>query len=154
MMSLKQLSTLLFCLFLVVGQAQKKRNKSKEQSPLSSAVKGKAYAGFFDFNYDESTGSIYLKIDKATQLESPFLYVNGLSAGIGSNDIGLDCGQLGNERVVHFSKMGDKIMMVQPNLDYRSTSAIMFWNKLPLRKLSPNRFSLASPSKRLQLPTM
>ena len=121
-MSLKQLFTFLFCLFLVVGQAQKKRNTSKEQPPLSNIDKGKAYAGFFDFNYDESTGSIYLKIDKATQLESPFLYVNGLSAGIGSNDIGLDRGQLGNERVVHFTKMGDKIMMVQPNLDYRSTS--------------------------------
>ena len=56
-------------------------------------------------------------------MEEPFLYVNGLSAGIGSNDIGLDRGQLGNERVVHFSKMGNKIMMVQPNLDYRSTSS-------------------------------
>ena len=70
----------------------------KNNPSLSSIDKGKAYAGFFDFNYDESTGSIYLKIDKATQLESPFLYVNGLSAGIGSNDIGLDRGQLGNER--------------------------------------------------------
>ena len=64
-----------------------------------------------------------MKIDRKRQMEEPFLYVNGLSAGIGSNDIGLDRGQLGNERVVHFSKMGNKIMMVQPNLDYRSTSS-------------------------------
>ena len=64
-----------------------------------------------------------MKIDRKRQLEQPFLYVNGLSAGIGSNDIGLDRGQLGNERIVHFSKMGNKIMMVQPNLDYRSTSS-------------------------------
>ena len=54
--------------------------------------------------------------------KNAFLYINGLSAGIGSNDIGLDRGQLGNERVVHFTKMGNKLMLVQPNLDYRSTS--------------------------------
>lgn len=120
MMALKHYSTLLFCLLLTLGQAQKKRNKTIEKSAISTNEK--AYTGFFDFSYNAANGSIVLKIEKSTQLDQPFLYVNGLSAGIGSNDIGLDRGQLGNERVVHFTKMGDKIMLIQPNLDYRSTS--------------------------------
>ena len=116
MMALKHYSTLLFCLLLTLGQAQKKRNKAIEKSPTSTNEK--AYTGFFDFSYNAVNGSIVLKIEKSTQLDQPFLYVNGLSAGIGSNDIGLDRGHRKRARVI--SKMGDKIMMVQPNLDYRS----------------------------------
>ena len=43
-----------------------------------------------------------------------------LSSGIGSNDIGLDRGQLGNEQVVHFKKAGQKLLLVQPNLTFRA----------------------------------
>ena len=35
---------------------------------------------------------------------------------------GLDRGQLGNERVVYFSRSGNKLLLIQPNLRYRSTS--------------------------------
>ena len=122
-MSYKQSILVILCLSLTLGQAQKKRNKATVKPPVSHSEKGKSFKGFFDFNYDDASGAVYLKIDRKRQMEEPFLYVNGLSAGIGSNDIGLDRGQLGNERVVHFSKMGNKIMMVQPNLDYRSTSS-------------------------------
>ena len=80
------------------------------------------FNGFFDFSYHHDSGKVKLKVQRATQLEVPFLYINGLSAGIGSNDIGLDRGQLGQQRIVHFKKMGDKLMLVQPNLRYRSSS--------------------------------
>ena len=53
--------------------------------------------GFFNFYYDEAVGKIFLEVDKVGQ---EFLYVHSLAAGIGSNDIGLDRGQLGGERVV------------------------------------------------------
>ncbi len=46
-----------------------------------------------------------------------------MSAGIGSNDIGLDRGQLGNERVVYFSKTGNKLLLIQPNLKYRTSTS-------------------------------
>ena len=49
-----------------------------------------------------------------------FLYVYSLSSGIGSNDIGLDRGQLGNEQVVFFKKAGNKLLLVQPNLKFRA----------------------------------
>lgn len=54
------------------------------------------------------------------QLDTEFLYVNSLSSGVGSNDIGLDRGQLGNEQVVYFKKAGHKLLLVQPNLKYRA----------------------------------
>lgn len=62
---------------------------------------------------------MFLEVDKINQ---EFLYVNSLAAGIGSNDIGLDRGQLGGERVVKFEKHGNKLLLIQPNYDYRAVS--------------------------------
>lgn len=73
--------------------------------------------GLFEIYYDESSDKMLMKVD---QLDKDFLYVNALSSGIGSNDIGLDRGQLGNEQVVSFKKMGNKLFMIQPNLYYRA----------------------------------
>ncbi len=76
-------------------------------------------SGFFDFYWDVKTGKIWLEIK---QLDEEFLYVTSLPAGIGSNDIGLDRGQLGGERVVKFIRSGPKIMLVQVNYQYRALS--------------------------------
>ena len=75
------------------------------------------HEGFFTYYYDESQGKVFLEVDR---LDSEFLYVYSLSSGIGSNDIGLDRGQLGNEQVVFFRKAGNKLLLVQPNLRYRA----------------------------------
>ena len=75
------------------------------------------FNGFIDFQYEEKTDKIYLEV---TELEKEFLYVSSLSSGIGSNDIGLDRGQLGNTQVVFFRKAGNKLMLIQPNLKYRA----------------------------------
>lgn len=73
--------------------------------------------GYFNFYIDEQNARIYLEINK---LKEEFLYVNSLQAGLGSNDIGLDRGQLGEERVVFFEKVGKKILMTQPNYKFRA----------------------------------
>ena len=75
------------------------------------------YEGYFTFYYDENNDKIFLQIDK---IDDEFLYVRALSEGIGSNDIGLDRGQLGGGVVVHFKKAGNKILMIQPNQDFRA----------------------------------
>ena len=51
------------------------------------------------------------------QLNKEFLYINSLSSGVGNNDIGLDRGQLGNERIVYFSKSGNKLLLIQQICD-------------------------------------
>ncbi len=73
--------------------------------------------GYFDYYYDEAADQLWLEIDK---LDTEFLYVNSLTAGVGSNDIGLDRGQLGGTRIVYFERRGPKVLMVQPNYRYRA----------------------------------
>jgi len=75
--------------------------------------------GYFDFEWDAATGKIWLYVDK---IDEEFLYVNSLAAGVGSNDIGLDRGQLGRERVVKFQRAGNKLLLTHMNYDYRAVS--------------------------------
>ena len=75
------------------------------------------FKGFFNFSYDESKDKIFLEVDK---LDYEFLYIGSLASGVGSNDIGLDRGQLGLEKLVKFVKKGNKILLVEPNLFYRA----------------------------------
>jgi hypothetical protein len=84
------------------------------------------YQGFMDFSYNDDSGKIILEIDN---LDNEFLYINSLSRGVGNNDLGLDRGQLGNSRIVYFTKRGNKILLVQPNLKYISNSSNELENK-------------------------
>ena len=68
--------------------------------------------GFFPLFWDDDTGALWLEIGR---LGVEVLYVNALAAGVGSNDIGLDRGQLGGSRIVRFERVGRKVLMVQPN---------------------------------------
>ncbi|MFN3839582.1 MAG: zinc-dependent metalloprotease [Cyclobacteriaceae bacterium] len=120
---MKNLLLLLCVVFFAEASAQKKKinDQPVTQPPapgISAKVSGmKHFPGFFDFYYDEKQDKIFLAIDK---FETEFLYVNSLPAGIGSNDIGLDRGQLGDERIVKFDRRGSKILMVQPNYRFRA----------------------------------
>ncbi|AXT19916.1 DUF5117 domain-containing protein [Flavobacteriaceae bacterium AU392] len=89
-------------------------------SSFSQGLKGKTlknYNGYFNFFYEEAQDKIYLEVKN---LNEEFLYISSLSSGIGSNDIGLDRGQLGGERLVKFIKAGNKLLLIQPNQDYRA----------------------------------
>ena len=88
---------------------------------LSPSFANEDSKGFFDFSYSENDGFISLNI-KADQIDQEFIYVNSLAAGVGSNDIGLDRGQLGNTRVVKFVKVANKILLIQPNYGFRAIS--------------------------------
>ncbi|WP_031425624.1 zinc-dependent metalloprotease [Flavimarina sp. Hel_I_48] len=73
--------------------------------------------GFFTFHYDDSSGEIYMEVD---ELDTEFLYVHSLKSGIGSNDLGLDRGQLGGTSIVKFIKAGNKLLLMERNQDYRA----------------------------------
>lgn len=75
--------------------------------------------GYLNFYWDDNKGKIYLEIKNLNQ---ELIYINYLSAGVGSNDLGLDRGQIGGTRIIKFVKMGPKILMVQPNYKYRAIS--------------------------------
>jgi hypothetical protein len=76
-------------------------------------------AGYFNLYWDAKAGKLWLEVDK---WGTEFLYQSSLPAGIGSNDIGLDRGQLGATRVVGFERSGNKVLLIQSNLDYRAVS--------------------------------
>ena len=78
------------------------------------------HKGYFNYYWDAAQGKIFIVVDK---LETPFLYVNSLPAGLGSNDIGLDRGQIGDSRIVYFQRVGKKLLLTQPNTDYRAVTS-------------------------------
>ena len=92
--------------------------------PLQSIEeKTKGYTkqeGFINFYRDDVNGKIWMEVSK---FDSELLYVTSLPAGLGSNDIGLDRGLLGGGRVVKFSRVGKKILMIEPNYHYRASSS-------------------------------
>lgn len=75
--------------------------------------------GYFDFYHDANTDKVYLRVDKLNQ---PFIFQSSLPRGVGSNDIGLDRGQLGDTRLVQFEQYGNKVMLKQLNTYYRAES--------------------------------
>ena len=75
--------------------------------------------GFFTFYYDGENDGIYLQVD---QLNSPFIFQTSLPRGVGSNDIGLDRGQLGSTRLVQFERFGNKILLKHLNTEFRAVT--------------------------------
>ena len=76
--------------------------------------------GFFPLYWDSAAGQLFMEVPR---LNTEVLHMMGLGAGLGSNDIGIDRGGLQGSRIVKFERVGPKVMMVQPNYDYRSSSA-------------------------------
>jgi len=81
-----------------------------------------AMSGFVEIVYSNSDDKVYLALD-VTQLNQQMLFQSSLPHGIGSNDIGLDRGQLGDTRLVEFQRFGNKILLKQLNTDYRASSS-------------------------------
>lgn len=77
------------------------------------------FPGHFTFYWDAKAGKIWLEIDK---FDLEFLYVNSITAGIGSTDVGLDRNQLGRTRIVKFQRLGPKILLIQQNYSFRAIS--------------------------------
>jgi hypothetical protein len=76
-----------------------------------------ALPGFFPLHWDAKAGKMWLEIGR---FDDDFLYVDSLPAGVGSNDIGLDRGRLGRERVVRFERNGPRVLLVERNLAFRA----------------------------------
>ncbi|QPB81915.1 DUF5117 domain-containing protein [Pseudoalteromonas rubra] len=77
------------------------------------------FPGFYAFYSDPASGKIYLDVDKLSQ---PFLLQHSLPYGVGSNDIGLDRGQLGSTYLVQFERFGDKVMLRALNTYFRASA--------------------------------
>ena len=76
--------------------------------------------GYFPLYWEDRTGNLYLEIPRFDQ---EFLLSTGLAAGLGSNDIGLDRGQLGATRIVRFERSGPKLNRSDFHYEIRPTLA-------------------------------
>jgi len=75
--------------------------------------------GFLPLHWDARNGRLYLEIPK---LDTDMLYFDSLPYGSGSNDLGLDRGQVSAAKVVRFERFGPKILLVRPNEHFRSSA--------------------------------
>jgi len=110
------LCAIVSCKSLQSNQSAQNNNISKWEQLTVGTEK---YSGFLNYYFDENKGKIYMEVDK---LNAEMIYVNYLSAGIGSNDIGLDRGKIGDAKIVKFQKIGKRLLLIQPNYAYRAST--------------------------------
>lgn len=107
-------------MFLFICMAFTASAADVNKTNFSDFIKDKTLQqGYFSFYHDEEEGKIYLQIE---EFEQEFLFQSSLPHGIGSNDIGLDRGQLGDTRLVRFERVGNKVFLRQLNPYYRADS--------------------------------
>lgn len=75
--------------------------------------------GFIPMYWDAAAGRLLLEIGR---FDEELLYVVSLPAGLGSNPVGLDRGQLGGTHVVRFHRVGPRVLMVESNYRFRALS--------------------------------
>jgi len=63
--------------------------------PCSAATQ--RFDGFIPLVWDDDAGKLFMEISRFNE---DFLYATGLPAGLGSNPVGLDRGELSDTRVV------------------------------------------------------
>ena len=94
--------------------------KPEEVVSIAKKTTGmKRMDGLFPLDWDARSGKLYLEIGS---FNKDFLMLDSLPYGVGSSELGLDRGQLGRGRVVRFYRSGAKVLLIERNLNYRSSS--------------------------------
>lgn len=112
----KLIVIVIFAAIAVVGL----RAQEKPEESIGKKVAGlQKIDGFLPLYWDAKAGRMFLEI---SGFNREFLYQVSLPAGLGSNPVGLDRGQIGRTFVVYFERIGQKVLLVQPNYRYRALS--------------------------------
>ena len=90
-----------FVLYLLLAAGQ-----GSAQQASVDVTAYRSFEGFIDTWWDEDTGRMLVRVEA---LDEPFIYQTSLPRGMGSNDIGLDRGQLGSNegRPLHAQRPED-----------------------------------------------
>ncbi len=112
----------LLCAIPSTSAAQDKPATGPDKpSTIADKVKGtEKIDGFVPLYWQASTGKLFLEVPRFNQ---ELLYQISLSAGLGSNPVGLDRGQLGSSAIAFFERVGQKVLLIQPNYRYRAISS-------------------------------
>jgi hypothetical protein len=75
--------------------------------------------GFIPLYWDARQGRLLMEI---ARFDTELLYAVSLSAGLGSNAVGLDRGQPGPTQIVVFERVGPKVLLTARNYRFRASS--------------------------------
>jgi hypothetical protein len=89
------------------------------QTIASKTAGMKHIDGFLPLDWDARAGKLYLEIP---HLDTDILYTHSLPYGTGSNDLGLDRGQISRGQIIRFERTGPKVLLVEPNQRFRSSA--------------------------------
>jgi len=127
MTQIRTLLSLSLCLLTSIASAQDadKTQAAKDQAEKLPTIASKVEKlqkidGYMPLYWQPSAGKLFMEIGRFNQ---EMLYQVSLPAGLGSNPVGLDRGQLGDSSVVTFERIGPKVLMTQPNYSYRAISS-------------------------------
>ncbi len=82
--------------------------------------------GLLPLDWDAKSGKLYVEVPLTANADrtrsAEYIYTHSLPYGMGSNDVGLDRGQISRGALVYFERSGPKLLLVQPNEEFRTTS--------------------------------
>ncbi|MFL6335956.1 MAG: zinc-dependent metalloprotease [Pyrinomonadaceae bacterium] len=109
---------ILISIFIFLSLASASAQERPARKSFAELTRGsQKLDGYFPLYWDAEAGRLLLEIPR---FNSDFLYQVSLPTGVGSNPLGLDRGQLGDTRVVHFERVGPKVLLVEANQRYRA----------------------------------
>lgn len=114
-MAERTIAALLLCMLIGCGGA----NDGNGGASAASTEDFQSLPGYVPLSWDEDGGRLYVQLDA---FDVPLIYQSSLPRGIGSNDLGLDRGQLGDTKLVRFLRSGPRVLLVEENLAYRAVS--------------------------------
>src|ERR1041385_5726371 len=97
------------CVFILLALPVGAQQSTQDKSIASRTTGLQKLDGYVPLYWDAQSGKLLMEVSR---FGTEFLYQVSLSTGVGSNPLGLDRGQLGNERVVRFERIGPKILLV------------------------------------------
>ncbi|HEX5970897.1 MAG TPA: zinc-dependent metalloprotease [Gemmatimonadaceae bacterium] len=102
--------------------AQATPQRPAEQQPATSIAARTAgfekLDGFIPLYLDAKQGKLYAELPRD---DTRALFWTMLATGLGSNPVGLDRGASGDEQVVHFTREGDRVLLVFENNAFRTS---------------------------------
>ena len=98
------------------GRWRPRRGGADPEAFLADA---ESMPGFLPLYWDSDSGDLHADIGG---LDGPLIYYTGLSQGVGSNDLGLDRGRLGDTHFVQFERVGSKVLLKALNSRYVARS--------------------------------
>src|SRR6185369_4593297 len=85
-------------------------------APVRQPVTANRQPGYLTITWDEQNGRLLLE----PRFNESMIYQTSLPAGVGSNPIGLDRGELSGTHLVHFERVGPRVLLVEENTKFKA----------------------------------